>query len=154
MSAHQAAVTGVNFSHDGRYLGTSGLDNSARIWQLDDTGLEQVALLQGHASQVWDVVFSPDDSHVATISFDGTVKLWDLATATERLTLPGADNNGREVAFSADGTYLAATSGSGLVRAYVLPIVELLDLAQTRVTRTLSSEACRQYLHGRDCEPD
>ncbi|MDX1614304.1 MAG: protein kinase, partial [Candidatus Promineifilaceae bacterium] len=150
---HQAGVTAVNFSHDGRYLGTAGLDNSARIWQLDGSEIQTVVTLQGHASQVWDVVFSPDDSQVATISFDGSVKLWDWETATERLTLPGADNNGREVAFSPDGTYLAATTGSGLVRIYVLPLDELLALAQARVARTLSTEECRQYLHAETCRP-
>jgi WD40 repeat protein len=57
------------------------------------------------------------------------VKLWDAATGIERMTLPGAGNNGREVAFSPDGVYLAVTTGSGLVRLYVLLIDRLLALA-------------------------
>lgn len=152
LTDHGAPVNGINFSSDGRLLGTAGADNLARIWRVDGEAVEWQATLPGHSSVVWDIVFSPDNTLAATISFDGTVKLWDTATGIERLTLPGSDNNGREVAFSPDGTLLAVTSGSGLVRLFVLPIEELLDLAKTRVTRDLTDEECRQYLHLDHCD--
>jgi WD40 repeat protein len=145
-------VNAVNFSHDGAFLATAGADNAARIWQLAGDELLEHALLQGHSSVVWDAVFSPDDTLLATISFDGTVKLWDVATGAEIQTLPGTANSGREVVFSPDGKFLAATSSSGLVPIFVLPLEDLLDLAQSRVTRTLTNEECRQYLH-RSCPP-
>ncbi len=103
---------------------------------------------------IWDVVFSPDDTQVATIGFDGAVKLWDVAAGVERMRLPGVGNNGREVAFSPDGVYLAVTAGDGLVRLYVLSIDDLLTLAQSRLTRSLTDAECRQYLHLQQCEPD
>jgi WD40 repeat protein/serine/threonine protein kinase len=151
---HAAPVNGVNFSHDGRFLGTAGADNLARIWALDGQDARLVHTLRGHSSVVWDVVFSPDDAAVATISFDGAARLWEVTTGVERMTLPGVGNNGREIAFSPDGVYLAVTTGSGLVRLYVLPIDDLLVLAQSRVTRSLSDAECRQYLHLEQCEPD
>jgi WD40 repeat protein/serine/threonine protein kinase len=151
---HAAPVNGVNFSHDGRLLGTAGADNVARIWAIDGTNVQPLSTLPGHSSVVWDVVFSPDDTAVATIGFDGAVKLWDVAAGVERMTLPGVDNNGREVAFSPDGVYLAVTSGSGLVRLYVLPVDNLLALAQSRLTRALTDAECRQYLHRAHCAPD
>jgi WD40 repeat protein len=132
-------VNGVNFSHDGRFLGTAGAGNLARIWAFDGQDVQSVHVLAGHSNVVWDVVFSPDDTAVATISFDGAVKLWDVATGVERATLPGVGNNNREVALSPDGVYLAVTIGSGLVRLYVLPIDRLLALAQARVTRSLTN---------------
>jgi WD40 repeat protein/serine/threonine protein kinase len=150
---HAAPVNGVNFSHDSRFLGTAGADNLARIWALDSENVQLVHILAGHSSVVWDVVFSPDDTQVATIGFDGAVKLWDVATGVERMTLPGVGNNGREVAFSPNGVYLAVTTGSGLVRLYVLPINDLLTLAQSRLTRSLTDAECRQYLHLEQCEP-
>ena len=75
-------------------------------------------------------------------------------TGIEILTLPGSDNNGREVDFSPDGTYLAVTSGSGLVRIYVLPVEDLLALAQARVERGMTDGECRQYLHLDACPVD
>lgn len=151
---HGAPVNGVNFSPDGRWLGTAGADNLARIWAIDGESVQLHTTLQGHSSVVWDIVFSPDNNMAATIGFDGLVKLWDVATGTERLTFPGDDNNGREVAFSPDGKLLAVTTGSGLVRLYVLPIDELLGLAEARVTRGLTDEECRQYLHVEQCPVD
>jgi WD40 repeat protein/serine/threonine protein kinase len=150
---HTAPVNGVNFSHDGRLLGTAGADNLARIWALDGGDVQLVHTLRGHSSVIWDVVFSPDDTAVATIGFDGAVKLWDTAAGIERITLPGAGNNGREIAFSPDGVYLAVATGSGLARLYVLPIDDLLTLAQSRLTRLLTDGECRQYLHLERCEP-
>ncbi|MBE2198745.1 MAG: protein kinase [Anaerolinea sp.] len=151
---HAVPVNGVNFSHDGRLLGTAGADNLARIWAIEGQNVQLVHILAGHSSVVWDVVFSPDDTAVATIGFDGAVKLWDVAAGAERMTLPGIGNNGREVAFSPDGVYLAVTAGDGLVRLYVLPIDDLLTLAQSRVTRSLTDAECRQYLHRAQCASD
>ncbi len=152
MTAHEAPVNAVNFSHDGRYLGTAGADNVARIWEIGDGEVREAATLRGHGSVVWDVVFSPDDSLIATIGFDDAVKLWDPQTGIERLTLPGAGNNGREVAFSPDGRLLAATTGSGLVRLYVVPIEELMALAGSRTIRPMTDDECRQFLHLERCD--
>lgn len=150
---HDAPVNGINFSHDGRWLGSAGADNLARIWAIDGEAVRLHAILDGHSSVVWDVVFNLDDTQVATIGFDGVVKLWDVATGTERLSLPGDDNNGREVAFSPDGNLLAVTTGTGLVHLYVLSVADLMALAESRVTRSLTDEECRQYLHRAQCSP-
>ena len=147
---HEAPVNGINFSHDGRYLATAGADNLARIWEIDGEDTHVVATMQGHNSVVWDAVFSPDDASVATISFDGTVKLWETKSGLERLTLPG---EGREVAFSPDGTYLAASTSTGLIRIYVLPVLDLLAVAEARGVRPLTESECQQYLHMESCSP-
>jgi WD40 repeat protein len=93
---------------------------------------------------------SPDGALVATGSLDGTAKLWDLATGREVLTLFGHEGPVNTVAFSPDGRFLAA-SGDGRVALLILPIDELRKLARDRVTRTLTDEECRQYLHVEKC---
>jgi hypothetical protein len=37
------------------------------------------------------------------------------------------------------------------VRVFLLPLEDLLALARERVTRSLSAEECRQYLHLNAC---
>ena len=86
-------------------------------------------------------------------------QLWDVGEAQEHETTNrellslGPGNDGREVTFSPDGRFLATTSGSGLVRLYVTSVEELMSLAQSRVTRRLTTAECQQYLRLAQC-PD
>jgi WD40 repeat protein len=97
------------------------------------------------------VAVSPDGALVATGSLDGTAKLWDAATGREKLTLFGHDGPVNTVAFTPDGRFLATASADGTVSLHLLPIDELRELARERVTRTLTDEECRQYLHVAKC---
>ena len=49
---------------------------------------------------------------------------------------------------------LAVSTSNSLVRIYVLPIDDLLELAGSRVTRTLTDDILRQYLHVDHCQND
>ena len=55
------------------------------------------------------------------------------------------------VSFSPDGTRLASGSVDGTVRVYALRLEELVALAQERVTRSLTDDECRRYLHLEAC---
>ena len=60
--------------------------------------------------------------------------------------LRGSGCSADDVAFSPDGTTLASTTCGG-VRIWALDIDDLLGIAGENVTRTLTDEECRQYLH-------
>jgi sugar lactone lactonase YvrE len=51
-----------------------------------------------------------------------------------------------EVAFSPDGTTLASITCGG-VRIWALDIDDLLDIADRNVSRRMTDEECRLYLH-------
>jgi hypothetical protein len=55
------------------------------------------------------------------------------------------------VDFSPDGRLLATASPDGTAALHLLPINELVDLARDRVTRDLTDDECRQYLHLERC---
>ena len=46
---------------------------------------------------------------------------------------------------------IAVASNDGIVRVFLLRIDELLALAETRVTRSLTSAECQKYLHVEAC---
>ena len=90
---------------------------------------------------------------VATASDDGTTKLWDPDTGEELFTLYGHDDLVFGVDFSPDGRMLATASPDGTVALHLIPIDELVEMARARVTRSLTTDECRQYLHAESCPP-
>ena len=59
------------------------------------------------------------------------------------------------VEFTPDGEQLVAVDGqSGFMRFLVLSVDELVDIAESRVTRTLTEAECQEYLHMDSCPAD
>jgi len=50
-----------------------------------------------------------------------------------------------------DGSHLATAGGDGTARIYTLKMDELVELAQSRLTRSLTAEECQKYLHTEQC---
>ncbi len=148
LRGHTDPIQDLAFAPDGKVV-TGSWDGTAKIWDLESG--RELATLRGHTGAVMGVAVSPDGTLVATGSLDGTAKLWDLATGREKLTLFGHDLVVNTVSFSPDGRLLATGSADGTVALHLLPIDDLRDFARERVTRTLTEEECRQYLHVGKC---
>jgi WD40 repeat protein/DNA-binding SARP family transcriptional activator len=140
---------GVAFSPDGARVAIAPNFGPVSIWKVR-TG-ERVARLVGHTGTVNDVEFAPDGSLLATGSVDATVRLWDPSTGVQRLVLRGHDGVIWDVAFSPDGSKLASASPDGTVRVWALDLDDLIAIAKRKVTRELTPEECRQYLHVAEC---
>lgn len=149
LSGHSQGVMGVAFG-PGDMFATAGLDGTARIWALDSGG-ETVTVLT-HDAPVNQVAISPDGSRMATTGDDGTARLWDGATGEELLTFYGHTKLVFGAAFSPDGRFLATASADGTVALHLLPIDEFVELARERVTRELTDDECRQFLHRDECD--
>lgn len=128
-----------------------------RVWDPETGALVATFPAQPGASVV-DMALSPDGSTLALTS-DETVRLVDPATGRLRLTLGGEPceastqfNVGYagNLAFSPDGSSLASQCGD-TIHVWVLNIDDLLRVAQQNVTRPLTEEECRQYLHLETC---
>ena len=97
------------------------------------------------------VVFSADGSKLATASFDKFAKVWDVASGQELATLYGNGGNVFGVALSPDGRFAYTAGGDSTLRTYTLDTAELTTLARARLTRDLTEEECRRYLHLEQC---
>jgi hypothetical protein len=68
--------------------------------------------------------------------------LWSLSGQSYTIT---------DLAFSPDGKQLYAARADGAIHLDILDVDELMAMAQSRVSRTLTNEECHQYLHVETC---
>jgi serine/threonine protein kinase/WD40 repeat protein len=121
-------------------------DRRIEVWDVESG--DPVVKLPYQPGDIYGLAFSPDGSLIATGAADRTVRLFDAASGQEQLVLRGGDGR---VAFSPDGSMLASTSVKGIVRVYALDLDDLLEIARRNVTRSLTDEECRVYLHVETC---
>jgi WD40 repeat protein len=153
LAGHSDPLPDIAYSPDGTKVATASQDGAAIVWDAN-TG-SNLLTLTGHGSEIQSVAFSPDGKYIATGSGDNTAKLWDAESGKEILTLPGSLGGVSGVAFSPlDGAQLAVASVDGVVRIYLLQVNDLLSLAQSRVTRSLTTTECQKFLHVEQCPSD
>ncbi len=113
-------VFGVAYSPDGQKIATGALNGTISIWAAA-TGKElaNVDLNMG----VWGMAFSPDGRRLATGLEDGQLILWqvkDTGLQKEQTFAAGKAGLYLSVAFSPDGTLLAAADLSNKIRVWDL----------------------------------
>jgi WD40 repeat protein/basic membrane lipoprotein Med (substrate-binding protein (PBP1-ABC) superfamily)/DNA-binding SARP family transcriptional activator len=158
IAAHKGALFDLSFSPDGNRLATAGSDGAARVWDVK-SGAE-VFSLRGHHLEVMSAAYSPDGKLIATASLDGTVRLWDAETGNEVLAIPGTGlaipGTGMQgpygLAFSPDGTTLAATAGTA-VSLYLLDVEELAGVGRSRIVRNFTRAECAKFAISGSCLP-
>ncbi len=141
---HSDVVRRAAFSPDSTRIVTASFDGTAKVW--DAASGKELLTLSGHTSSLFDAAFNPNGKRIATVSGDRTAKIWDAVTGQELWTFHAPDGL-TGVAFSPDGSQLAVGSRDGTTRIYLLHIEDLIALANSRLTRTLTLEECQQYLH-------
>jgi WD40 repeat protein len=137
-----ASVERVAFDPSGERIATDDL----QIW---DVASEKVSLRLPYSPNVA-FAFSPDGTRLAVGSAD-EVRVFDAGSGAELQVLrhPGVVEFDK-VVFSPDGSMLASSADDG-TRVWALDIDDLLEIARQNVTRSLSDDECRQYLHVAAC---
>ena len=74
---------------------------------------------------------------------DGAASLWDATSGVNLMTIPLDSAGAGSVAFSPGGDQLAVGAVSG-VYVLILPVDEVVALAKSRLTRTLTLEECKK----------
>lgn len=150
-ASDNAAVNSVAFSPDGSRLATAGADGKVKLWS--SVSGKQLLAINGHPMAVNSVAFSPDGTRLAAACADGLVRLWSTFSGEELLTLSGHAAAVHSIDFSPDGRRLASASDDKTVRVHSLIVEDLIARARKRVTRSLTTEECREYLHVEKCPP-
>jgi WD40 repeat protein/transcriptional regulator with XRE-family HTH domain len=110
LSGHQADVTAIGISTDGKHIASGGIDGSVLIWDVS-TG-ESLQKLAGHTDAIEELTFSPDGRWLVTAGDDAALRIWDVIAGDllhEYTDFTGVVGG---VTFSPDGKQLAFSDGS------------------------------------------
>lgn len=130
---HDAGVTSVAVSADGKFLVAGSLDHNVRIWDIATGKL--LDKLKGHKDSVYSVAFIPGGKQILTGSLDKTLKIWEiggLLSAVEKgetidpavsrcrslQTLAGHKDFVLSVAATPDGQYVISGSKDRAVNCW------------------------------------
>jgi WD40 repeat protein len=146
--ATDSPETALAFDPTGASLAAGRGDGFVNVYDVDSGK----RLLRFPASEgpVDGVAYSPNGETIATGGDDGTVRLFDAGKGTQLLQLSGHRYLVTGIGFSRDGTRLVSASPDGVVRVWALDLDDLIRLAKRELTRELSDDECRQYLHLQD----
>jgi WD40 repeat protein/DNA-binding winged helix-turn-helix (wHTH) protein len=140
-------VNSAEFSPDGRFILLGCGDNTARIWELKSN--QFITDLRGHNGWINYAEYSPDARFVVTASGDRTVRIWDLSTNSPSIEWRLHEGSVTSATFSPDGKYVLTTSLDGMARIFACDICasieETINLANSRVTRTLTTDERAKY---------
>ncbi|MGE0130210.1 MAG: caspase family protein [Blastocatellales bacterium] len=128
INGHGGEVVSVSFSADGKFLATTSLDSTIKIWDVSGAATGRVELartLSGMAIPVESAAFSAD-GRALTVSGAQAVNVWELNTgaALRTISLPQVTRDlddlmqpSRSV-FSAGGQFIAAQSGANEIKLW------------------------------------
>jgi WD40 repeat protein len=151
LHGHDAQVTSVAWSADGRQLASGSSDGTVIVWDLE-TDLP-AHTLEGHTGEVTSVTWSADGQRLASGSSDETVIAWDLESEKPvEPRLEGHQSGVSSVAWSEDGQWLASGSADGTVIVWDLetgqPVEPRLEGHQSGVSSVAWSWDGRQLASG------
>lgn len=119
LAGHRSEVVAADWSSDSRRLATGSNDGTAKVWDINAAGAREALSIaaQERGGGLW-VAFSPDGDRLMTGDQGITsTRVWDVSGkgGQEWANLPGVDGDLGGVAFSHDGSLVAAARGDGSI---------------------------------------
>ena len=124
-------------SPDSRLIASS-VGNGVKVWEIA-TGNE-VAFVEG--SLTWVSYFSADGRQL--IGSADKTKIYDLETEETQISFP---QDSQWDTLSSDGQQLVILNSEGIISIHTLDFDTLIEIARSRVTRSLTTAECKEYLH-------
>jgi WD40 repeat protein len=146
LARHGPQMLGAAFSPDDRRLLTYGGLGVVRIVSARTGRL--ITALRGHGSPVTSAAFSRD-GRLVVASAEQTIRIWDASTGVRLAVLRPHAATVNSVEFSRDGRSVLSAGDDAKVKLTRCetcgPLSDVLELADRRVTRSLTPEERREF---------
>ena len=109
-------VSGLEFTADGKFLGTSNFNNVATIYEVE--GWKALGGTRRNNLDLNAIGFTPDGRRFYTAGKDAVARLWDTSTRQMLREFNGHGNDIQSVRPSRDGNMLVTASRDGTVRLF------------------------------------
>jgi len=120
LESHEAAITGLTFSHDAQWLAAASRDGRASLYRISNGECGEPRYLDPQAGRLYDIAFAPDDKALVTGSFEAKAQVWSL-DGTLLAELIGHRNRVTSVQFSPDGHWILTASRDGAIKIWERP---------------------------------
>ena len=132
-------VWGIEFTPNSSRIIIDGNTEALRMWNIATGERLLTDELVGEPSELYDI--SPDGTQLLTDGPDNNLLIRDASDGSllNNIKVPAQGE------FSVDGSNLIIYDDNGIVRILMLDFEELVELAESRVTRTFSPTECAQY---------
>ncbi len=114
--AHDATVTAVVVSSDGKSAFSASSDRTIKSWNLEDGSKSNT--FEGHDQEVTCLALSPDSRMLASGSADQSVRLWSTLTGIQAKRIPAHSKAVRAIAWSPDGRLIASAGADKLIQVW------------------------------------
>jgi WD40 repeat protein len=108
---HEAAISSIAFSPDGKALATGSEDRRILLWDIAEDRMIENFL--GHEHRITCLAFSPDGKTLVSGSEGGKVKLWNVTTGQELFPLFGHTGAVHFAVFDPNGQTLVTAADAG-----------------------------------------
>ncbi len=149
ISSNTAKYNGAVFSPDGSRVASITAGDTVNLW--DGASGKMLLILRGGGNALTALTVSPDGLRLATSAGDASVAVWDLASGTLMRTVLVHSDAVNDIVFSPDGKQLATASSDKTFQSAPLGTEDLIAWARSRLTRSLTANECRRYLHRKTC---
>ncbi len=112
LEAHKIWIWSADFDPEGKRLVTADASGMLFVWDKEGQPLHH---FQGHEKGINQLAFSLDGHRLATASLDGTCRIWDTEGWQAIRTLRRDDQTFEAIAWSPDGTMIAAGDDDAVV---------------------------------------
>jgi WD40 repeat protein len=153
LTGHASAVSSLSFSSDGERLVSASADGTILVHRASMNRLARV--LGRHGRPVSTVAFSPDGRLVISGASDQRINFWDVSPAAGLKQPVAVISDGIQqfvecVAFSPDGTVIAANTRSVYVGSNVLQLLNATTRKPIGGGIRVSGQGCNAFRPRRD----